>query len=42
MKKWAEAAWGNRRLSLAEALDVSNTDKSLKVPIVDARISRVL
>ncbi|XP_050381838.1 uncharacterized protein LOC126798818 [Argentina anserina] len=42
MKKWAEAAWGNRRLSLAEALDVSNSDESLKVPILDARISRVL
>ncbi|KAM5560182.1 hypothetical protein ABKV19_021376 [Rosa sericea] len=42
MKRWAEAAWGNRRLSLAEALDVSNTDTSLKVPIIDARISRVL
>ncbi|CAN6576308.1 unnamed protein product [Malus baccata var. baccata] len=39
-KSWAEAVWRNRRLSLAEALDVSNT--SLAVPIIDARISRVL
>ncbi|XP_050115302.1 uncharacterized protein LOC126593308 [Malus sylvestris] len=39
-KSWAEAAWRNRRLSLAEALDVSNTSSA--VPIIDARISRVL
>uniref|UniRef100_A0A7N0RHL9 Uncharacterized protein n=1 Tax=Kalanchoe fedtschenkoi TaxID=63787 RepID=A0A7N0RHL9_KALFE len=40
MKKWAEGAWRNRRLSLAEALEVSET--SNKVPVVDARIIRVL
>ncbi|XP_048439595.1 uncharacterized protein LOC103930936 isoform X1 [Pyrus x bretschneideri] len=39
-KSWAEAVWRNRRLSLAEALDVSNTSSA--VPIIDARISRVL
>lgn len=40
MKCWAEAVWRNRRLSLAEALDISET--STKVPVVDARIYRVL
>ncbi|BFG36226.1 hypothetical protein CerSpe_225000 [Prunus speciosa] len=39
-KSWAEAIWRNRRLSLAQALDVSNTNS--EVPIIDARISRVL
>ncbi|KAM2954478.1 hypothetical protein FF1_032749 [Malus domestica] len=39
-KGWAEAAWRNRRMSLAEALDISNTSSA--VPIIDARISRVL
>ncbi|OMO97238.1 hypothetical protein COLO4_14760 [Corchorus olitorius] len=40
MKTWAEAAWRNRRLSLANALDIS--EPSSKVPVIDARISRVL
>ncbi|XP_057970989.1 uncharacterized protein LOC131159828 [Malania oleifera] len=40
MKRWAESAWGNQRLSLAEALDFS--ESSSKVTIIDARISRVL
>ncbi|XP_071687541.1 uncharacterized protein [Rutidosis leptorrhynchoides] len=37
MKSWAQAAWNNRRLSLADALDVSSN-----VPIIDVRISRAL
>ncbi|KAJ9544019.1 hypothetical protein OSB04_023726 [Centaurea solstitialis] len=41
MKSWAESAWQNRRLSLAEALDISS-EPSSKIPIIDARISRVL
>ena len=40
MKSWAESAWRNPRLSLAEALDVSKP--SSKVPVIDARISRAL
>ncbi|CAI9287548.1 unnamed protein product [Lactuca saligna] len=36
MKRWAEGAWNNRRLSLSEALDLS------KIIIIDARISRAL
>ncbi|KAF7825640.1 Tetratricopeptide repeat (TPR)-like superfamily protein, putative isoform 1 [Senna tora] len=40
MRGSAEAIWRNRRLSLAEALEI--TDSSSKVPIIDARISRVL
>ncbi|OMO66370.1 Tetratricopeptide-like helical [Corchorus capsularis] len=40
MKTWAEAAWRNRRLSLANALDIS--EPSSKVPVIDARTSRVL
>lgn len=40
MKSWAEAAWRNRRLSLAEALEIS--EASPKVPVIDARIARVL
>ncbi|XP_074271325.1 uncharacterized protein LOC141595257 [Silene latifolia] len=40
MKKWAEFAWRNRRLSLAEALDVS--ESPCKVPVVDTRICRAL
>lgn len=36
MKRWAEGAWNNRRLSLSEALDLS------KISIIDARISRAL
>jgi tetratricopeptide (TPR) repeat protein len=41
MKSWAEKMWSNRRLSLAEALEISD-DSSLKVPLIDSRISRVL
>lgn len=40
MKKWAEAWWRNRRLSLAEALEISKS--SSKVLVVDTRICRVL
>ncbi|KAG5553948.1 hypothetical protein RHGRI_011722 [Rhododendron griersonianum] len=40
LRSLAESAWRNPRLSLAEALDVS--EHSSKVPVVDARISRVL
>ncbi|XP_020113697.1 uncharacterized protein LOC109727896 isoform X2 [Ananas comosus] len=39
MKKWAEAAWRNRRLSLAEALDFSEPSKAA---VVDTRICRLL
>ncbi|XP_074339881.1 uncharacterized protein LOC141677731 [Apium graveolens] len=39
MKKWAETAWGNCRLSVADALTIS--EPSSKVPVVDLRISRV-
>ncbi|KAL3531798.1 hypothetical protein ACH5RR_005319 [Cinchona calisaya] len=38
MRHWAETAWRNRRLSLAEALDFS--ENSAKVPVIDARICR--
>nr|XP_023919341.1 uncharacterized protein LOC112030897 isoform X2 [Quercus suber] len=40
MRSWAEVAWPNRRLSLAEALEIS--DPSSKVPVIDARICRSL
>ncbi|KAM3325495.1 putative protein isoform X1 [Capsicum chacoense] len=40
MKHWAETAWTNRRLSLAEALEPS--ESSTKVAVIDTRISRVL
>ncbi|KAK4582074.1 hypothetical protein RGQ29_025302 [Quercus rubra] len=40
MRSWAEAAWANRRLSLAEAIEIS--DPSSKVPVIDARICRAL
>lgn len=40
MKNWAEAAWRNRRLSLSEALEIS--ESSSKVPVVDTRICRAL
>ncbi|KAG9441207.1 hypothetical protein H6P81_017061 [Aristolochia fimbriata] len=39
MKKWAESVWRNRRLSLAQALDISEPSK---VAVIDSRISRVL
>ncbi|XP_020690642.1 uncharacterized protein LOC110105457 [Dendrobium catenatum] len=38
-RKWAEAIWRNRRMSLAEALEISQPFKS---PVVDSRICRVL
>lgn len=40
MKQWAESVWKNRRFSLAEALELSET--SPKVPVIDARICRAL
>ncbi|XP_057498195.1 uncharacterized protein LOC130782794 [Actinidia eriantha] len=40
MRSWAESNWRNPRLTLAEALDIS--EPSSKVPVIDARISRVL
>lgn len=40
MKIWAEAAWKNCRLSLAEALEIS--EPAPKTMVIDARISRVL
>lgn len=40
MKRWAEAAWRNRRLSLTEALEIS--DPSSKLPVIDTRICRTL
>ncbi|KAI3435348.1 uncharacterized protein J3R85_006286 [Psidium guajava] len=40
LKSWAESAWRNRRMSLSEALDCS--ESSSQVPIVDSRICRVL
>ncbi|CAI9098290.1 OLC1v1034911C1 [Oldenlandia corymbosa var. corymbosa] len=40
MRRWAEATWKNRRLSLAEALDIS--EDSTKVPIIETRICRCL
>ncbi|XP_077216582.1 tetratricopeptide repeat (TPR)-like superfamily protein isoform X2 [Tasmannia lanceolata] len=39
MSKWAETMWGNRRLSLAEALEISEPSK---VAVIDSRISRVM
>ncbi|KAL0926989.1 hypothetical protein M5K25_003249 [Dendrobium thyrsiflorum] len=39
MRKWAEAIWRNRRMSLAEALEISQPFNS---PVVDSRICRVL
>ncbi|KAB5568662.1 hypothetical protein DKX38_002455 [Salix brachista] len=40
MKRWAEATWRNRSLSLSEALKIS--DSSNRMPVVDARIVRAL
>ncbi|CAN6346586.1 unnamed protein product [Urochloa humidicola] len=40
MKEWAEGAWRNRRLTLAQALDFSEPSKPTVV--VDTRIGRVL
>nr|CAB3461274.1 unnamed protein product [Digitaria exilis] len=39
MKEWAEDAWRNRRLSLAQALEFSEPSKPI---VVDTRIGRVL
>lgn len=40
MKRWAEAAWRNRRVSLAEALNFS--EPSNKTLVIDARTSRAI
>ncbi|KAK8561765.1 hypothetical protein V6N13_149084 [Hibiscus sabdariffa] len=40
MKSWAEAVWSNCRMSLADALDIS--EPSSRVPVIDSRISRVM
>lgn len=40
MKSWAEAAWRNRRLSLADVLEIS--EPSSKVHVIDTRTCRVL
>ncbi|GMP85508.1 hypothetical protein CsSME_00038632 [Camellia sinensis var. sinensis] len=40
MKSWAESAWRNPRLSLAEALDIS--EPSSKVPVIDSRTFRAM
>ncbi|ESR42375.1 hypothetical protein KPL70_017715 [Citrus sinensis] len=40
MKRWAEAAWRNRRVSLAEALNFS--EPSNKPLVIDARTSRTM
>lgn len=39
MKNWAEAAWRNRRLSLAQALEFSEPSQAA---VIDTRICRVL
>ncbi|XP_044472698.1 uncharacterized protein LOC123201315 isoform X2 [Mangifera indica] len=40
MKRWAEAAWRNHPMSLADALQFS--DPSNKVMVIDARTSRAI
>ncbi|KAH6762076.1 hypothetical protein C2S52_019509 [Perilla frutescens var. hirtella] len=40
LKHWAETAWGNRWMSLGEALELS--ESSPKVPVIDTRICRVV
>ncbi|XP_057794995.1 uncharacterized protein LOC131011224 [Salvia miltiorrhiza] len=40
LKQWAETAWGNRWMSLGEALELS--ESSPKVPVIDTRICRVV
>ncbi|KAL5709506.1 hypothetical protein ACHQM5_020186 [Ranunculus cassubicifolius] len=40
MRQWAEKTWRNRRLSLAEALDIS--EPCSKVTVIDTRISRAV
>lgn len=49
MKKWAESVWRNQRLSLAEALEISEPSKVAaeiaepsKVAVIDARVRRVI
>lgn len=39
MKKWAEYVWRNHRLSLADALEITEPSK---VAIIDARVHRVI
>jgi hypothetical protein len=41
MKEWAEDAWRNRRLTLAEALEFPPEPSKLTV-VVDTRMGRVL
>ncbi|XP_042016146.1 uncharacterized protein LOC121764148 [Salvia splendens] len=40
LKHWAETAWGNRWMSLGEALELS--ESSPKVPVIDTRICRAV
>ncbi|KAL6501433.1 hypothetical protein OROGR_026566 [Orobanche gracilis] len=40
LKKWAEGVWGNRWMSLGEALELSKTCPT--VPVIDTRICRVI
>ncbi|KAL2502936.1 Tetratricopeptide repeat (TPR)-like superfamily protein [Forsythia ovata] len=40
LKHWAETAWRNRWMSLAEALELS--ESSPKVPVIDTRICRAV
>ncbi|KDP35666.1 hypothetical protein JCGZ_09104 [Jatropha curcas] len=40
MKRWADAAWRNTRISLTEALKFS--ESSEKLPVIDARIGRAI
>ncbi|KAH6836267.1 Tetratricopeptide repeat superfamily protein [Perilla frutescens var. hirtella] len=40
LKHWAETAWGNRWMSLGEALELS--ESSPKVPIIDTRKSLII
>ncbi|KAL0309889.1 UNVERIFIED_CONTAM: hypothetical protein Sradi_5931200 [Sesamum radiatum] len=40
LKQWAETTWGNRWMSLGEALELS--ESSPKVPVIDTRICRVV
>lgn len=39
MKRWAESVWRNHRLTLAEALDFS---ESSKLAVIDTRICRII
>lgn len=40
MKRWAEEAWRNRRMSVAQALKISESSHIL--PVIDVRICRVI